>query len=165
VEYRYPDHPYGRPGNGTLESVARITVDDMKSNLRHVFTRDTLKIGVVGDIDLATTGRLIDRALVCPPRPSCRSFRVTPQGIGRHRGRPRCPASRRDVWWPWIKRSDPDFMAAYIVNHILGGGLPRHGSIGKCAKALPCLRGLTGVSWFYHTRHHGRHRDPQRRDT
>ena len=24
---------------------------------------------------------------------------------------------------PGIARSDPDFMAAYIVNHVLGGGL------------------------------------------
>lgn len=151
----YPDHPYGRPGNGTLESVARITVDDMKSNLKHVFARDTLKIGVVGDIDLATTSRLIDRAFgSLPAKAELQQFpEVTPQGIGR-RIVVDLDVPQAVVTWggPGIKRSDPDFMAAYIVNHILGGG----SFSSRLYREVREKRGLaygvsTGVSWFYHT--------------
>ena len=36
----FPNHPYGRPVNGTLESVPRITIDDLRSYTRHVLARD-----------------------------------------------------------------------------------------------------------------------------
>src|SRR5262245_26698234 len=63
----FPDHPYGRPTNGTVESVARITTEDLRGYLEHVLTRDTLKIGIVGDIDAASAGRLVDKAFSTLP--------------------------------------------------------------------------------------------------
>src|SRR5262249_21333702 len=57
----FPGHPYGRPVNGTLESVQSITVDDLKSYTRRVLARDTLKIAIVGDIDAETAVALLDR--------------------------------------------------------------------------------------------------------
>ena len=57
----FPDHPYGRPGHGTAESLALITVDDLKAYVRNTFARDTLTIGIVGDIDEQGAGALIDR--------------------------------------------------------------------------------------------------------
>src|SRR6185369_1719969 len=33
----FPDHPYGRPGHGTAESLALITVDDLKAYVRNTF--------------------------------------------------------------------------------------------------------------------------------
>ena len=58
----FPGHPYGRPSNGTPESVAAITPDDLKAYVRNVFARDTLTIGIVGDIEPKAAGELIDRA-------------------------------------------------------------------------------------------------------
>ncbi len=57
----FPGHPYGRPVRGTLESVPTITAADLKDYMRRVFARDTLKIAIVGDIDAATAGKLIDK--------------------------------------------------------------------------------------------------------
>ena len=51
LEIAFGDHPYGRPANGTLESVPTITVADLKDYVRRVLAKDTLKIAVVGDID------------------------------------------------------------------------------------------------------------------
>src|SRR5262249_12229582 len=121
----FPDHPYGRPGNGTPESVARVTVDDMKDQLRRVFARDTLKIGMVGAVDSAPAARLIDRAFgALPAKSDLKEFpEVMPQGIGRRIVVDLdVPQAVVMFGGPGIKRSDPDFMAAYIVNHILGGG-------------------------------------------
>ena len=50
----FPDHPYGRPVNGTLESVPTITADDLKAYTHRVLARDNLKIAIVGDIDAET---------------------------------------------------------------------------------------------------------------
>src|ERR1700716_1542862 len=37
----YGDHPYGRPANGTLESVPNIQTDDLKDYVRRVLAKDT----------------------------------------------------------------------------------------------------------------------------
>ncbi|MGC3777831.1 insulinase family protein, partial [Escherichia coli] len=52
--------PYGRQTNGTLDSVPTITVADMKDYVGRVLARDTLKIAVVGDVDPAALGKLLD---------------------------------------------------------------------------------------------------------
>jgi zinc protease len=56
-----PDHPYGRLPSGTLESVPTITTADMRDYIRRVVAKDTLKIAVVGDVDPATLGQLLDK--------------------------------------------------------------------------------------------------------
>jgi zinc protease len=121
----FPDHPYGRPGDGTLESVARIAVADLRDYHHRVLALDTLKIGVVGDIDAGTLGRLVDSAF--GPLPAKGDLTpvadVTPQGFGRQVDVDlNVPQTVVTFGGYGIKRSDPDFMAAYLVNHILGGG-------------------------------------------
>ena len=53
-------HPYGRPIKGTLQSIAAISRDDLKSYVDRMFARDKLVISVVGDIDAATLGQALD---------------------------------------------------------------------------------------------------------
>jgi zinc protease len=121
----FPNHPYGRPVNGTVESVPRITVDDLKSYTRHVLARDNLRIAVVGDIDAETTGRLLDRTFGGLPAKAelAPVAAVVPQGLGRRIVIPLdVPQAVVNFGGPGIGRGDPDFMAAYIVNHVLGGG-------------------------------------------
>jgi zinc protease len=121
----FPDHPYGLPVNGTLESVPNITIDDLKSYTRRALARDNIKIAVVGDIDAETAGKLIDRAFGALPAKADLApvAPVIPQGLGRRVVVPLdVPQAVVEFGGPGIARSDPDFMAAYIVNHILGGG-------------------------------------------
>jgi zinc protease len=121
----FPGHPYGQPVNGTLESVPKISVDDLKSYTARAFARDNLKIAIVGDIDAATAASLIDRTFgALPAKAELKPLApVVPQGLGRrsviHLDVPQAVVN---FGGPGIARSDPDFMAAYIVNHILGGG-------------------------------------------
>jgi zinc protease len=42
LEVAFGDHPYGRQGNGTLDSVPKIDVADMKDYVRRVIAKDTL---------------------------------------------------------------------------------------------------------------------------
>ncbi len=125
LEIAYGDHPYGRPASGTLESVPDITIADLKEYVRRVLAKENLRIAVVGDIDAASLGRLLDqtfgglpaKASLAPvpdieaARPPQREFIAldVPQTVVMFGG-------------PGIKRDDPNFMAAYVVNHILGGG-------------------------------------------
>jgi zinc protease len=121
----FPGHPYGLPVNGTLESVPRITVDDLKSFVRRVLARDHLKIAVVGDIDADAAGKLIDRTFGGLPAKSELDpvAAVVPRGLGRRIVvNLDVPQAVVNFGAPGIGRSDPDFMAAYVVNHVLGGG-------------------------------------------
>ncbi len=121
----FPDHPYGRPVSGTLESVPHIGVGDLKDYARRVFARDTLKVAVVGDIDAAGAGALLDKVFgALPARAELAPVvAASPQGLGRRIViELDVPQAVVTFGGPGIARKDPDFMAAYIVNHILGGG-------------------------------------------
>jgi len=125
LEVAFPGHPYGRPGPGKLESVPTITVADMRDYIKRVIAKDTLRIAVVGDVDPATLGKLLDETFgdlpaksdltpvpdVTAAVPSQRSFVALD-----------VPQTTITFGGPGVVRHDPNFMAAYIDNHILGGG-------------------------------------------
>jgi zinc protease len=121
----FPGHPYGRPVDGTLESLPRITVDDLRSYTRRVLARDNLKIAMVGDIDPQAAGELLDRTFgkLSTKAELTPVTAVVAQGLGRRIViQLDVPQAVVNFGGPGISRSDPDFMAAYIVNHVLGGG-------------------------------------------
>ena len=124
-ETAFPGHPYGRPVSGTLESLPNITIDDLKAYTHRVLARANLKIAVVGDIDAETLKPLLDRVFgALPAQPDLTPIdNVTPQGLGRRIFVSLdVPQAVVDFGGPGIARKDPDFMAAYLVNHIFGGG-------------------------------------------
>ena len=124
-ETAFPGHAYGRPVIGSLDSVPRIGVDDLKAYTRRVLTRDHLKIAVVGDIDVDSVSRLVDSTFgTLPAKGEFRTIAdVAPQGLGRRIVvELDVPQAVVTFGGAGIARHDPDFMAAYIVNHILGGG-------------------------------------------
>ena len=121
----FAGHPYGRPVRGTLESVPKIAADDLRGYVKNVFARDTLKIGIVGNIDAATAGALIDKVFgALPAHSGLQTVAAAhPQGLGRVVSVDLDVAQSVVVMGgAGIRRKDPDFMAAYLVNHILGGG-------------------------------------------
>ena len=121
----FPDHPYGRESKGVLESVPRITADDMRDYVRRVFARNELTISIVGDIDAKTAGALIDRAFASLPAKNDLKpvANASPRGMGRRIViNLDVPQAVVTFGGQGLARNDPDFMAGYIVNHILGGG-------------------------------------------
>jgi zinc protease len=125
LEIAFGKHPYGRPTNGTLESVPAITIDDLRAYTRKVVAKDTLKIAVVGDIAPDELSRLLDQTFGDLPAKS----HLTPvadvtatEPPQRHMVPLDVPQTVVAYGGPGIMRHDPDFMAAYVVNHILGGG-------------------------------------------
>jgi zinc protease len=121
----FPGHPYGRPVKGTMSSIAAIARDDLKAYVERVYAREKLVIAVVGDIDAETLGPLLDKtfgrlpehsvlAPVADANPPLGPLREiiemdVPQSVARfgHRG---------------FARNDDDFIAAYVLNYIIGGG-------------------------------------------
>lgn len=120
----FGDHPYGSPEEGTLESVASLTRDDLLAAHRAVFARDRVYVSAVGDITADELSALLDRLLGDLPRTGTplpgRASEDFPGGvevIGFD-----TPQSSVIFGQPGIDREHPDFFAAYILNHIIGGG-------------------------------------------
>lgn len=121
----FANHAYGRPSGGTLESVPTITADDIRSYAKRVMARDTLKVAVVGDIDAATLGKVLDRVFGdLPARGDLTPIPARPlDAAGRRIVSPLdVPQSVVLMGGGGLNRNDPDFIPAFVVNHILGGG-------------------------------------------
>lgn len=124
-ETAFAGHPYGRPVNGSLESVPTVTVDDLRAYAHRVLARSNLKVAIVGDIDPDAARAMLDHVFGGLPAKAdlVPVETVSPQGLGRRIVvNLDVPQSVVEFGGAGIARKDPDFMAAYIVNHILGGG-------------------------------------------
>lgn len=125
-ETLFPGHPYGRPGSGTAETVAAITAADLREFVRARFTRDRLVVGVVGDISPNELRERLDRVFGGLPDAAPRPFgiaRTAAAGAGRTRvARKPNPQSIMLLGHQGIARDDPDWHAAVLVTHVLGGG-------------------------------------------
>jgi len=119
----YPGHPYGRVA--TLDSVKQIGADDLKAWAPAHLTRDRLVVSVVGDITPAELGPLLDATLAeLPARSALPDIpEVAPPAKGQVKilRRP-IPQSVVSFGGPGIKRDDPDWYSAYVMNYIFGGG-------------------------------------------
>ena len=122
----FPGHPYGRPKRGSLDSVAQITRDHLVELMRRAFARDELKVAVVGAIDAAKVARMLDDVFGGLPATGDRDAvpQVNVAGLGSRRVVDLdVPQTTIAFGRTGIARKDPDHIAAYVVNHILGGGV------------------------------------------
>ena len=124
-ESAFPGHPYGRSASGTAESIAAIGSADLEAYRKRTFARENLKIAVVGDIDAQTLGTLLDEIFGDLPAKSDLSpvAETKPVSGGLEKViEMAVPQSVAVFGLPSVKRKDADFMAAFVLNHILGGG-------------------------------------------
>ncbi|WP_432817317.1 M16 family metallopeptidase [Sulfitobacter sp. JB4-11] len=123
-ELVFGDHPYGSSLNGTEASVAALTRDDLLAAHRAVLAQDRVYISAVGDITPDELGVLMDDLLgdlpeTGAPRPERVEVDIPPGVTVVDFATPQSVAifGQRG-----IKQSDPDYFAAVILNHALGGG-------------------------------------------
>jgi zinc protease len=139
-------HPYGSNANGNEASLAAITRDDLVGYVADHFQRKGLIIGLVGDITASEAMALLDQV-----------FGDLPAGQARIElpdARPGDDGALVVSKWPvpqsvvtfgqiGLKRDDPDWYAALVLNDILGGGNFR----GRLMNEIREKRGLAyGVS-------------------
>lgn len=121
----FAGHAYGRRSRGTLESVPKIGPEDLRRFARERLARDVLVVGVAGDITAAELGRLLDRVFGALPANSAPAQipEVAPKIDSRALvSRLKVPQSAIAFAAPGVKRDDPDYYAAFVLNYILGGG-------------------------------------------
>lgn len=143
----YPGHPYARPSKGTEDTVGAITRDDLVALHGNIFARDTLKIAVVGAIDAKTLGPLLDQTFgKLAPTAKLESVPdMQPETGKREEVAMDVPQTVIRFGLPGLKRSDPDFIPAFIMNHILGGG----SFSSRLYEEVREKRGLAYSVWTY----------------
>lgn len=137
----YAGHAYARPVDGTPDSVAALTVDDILAAHRAAFTTDRVFVGAAGDIGAEELAAIVDRILdglptASAPLPDYHRFDAAPgmTVIDHPGGQSVIQFGHGGIRW-----DDPDFMPAFLMNEIFGGG--RFGT--RLMNELREQRGLT----------------------
>lgn len=153
-ELAFGDHPYGSSGEGTIDSVAALTREDVVAAHRAALARDRLVVAAVGDISADDLSAMVDRLFADlpatgAPMPGPADFLLeggvttvpfdTPQSV-------------ITFGQKGLKRDDPDFFPAFVMTEILGGG----GFTARLMTEVREKRGLTyGVSANLVPKDHG----------
>lgn len=143
----YEGHPYGRSANGSKETVAKITSEDLKAFHKRTFAKNTLTVVAVGDINAAELSKLIDDVFggLADKAELLPVAKVDPVNGGRQSIiEMNVPQSVAVFGLGAMPRKDPDFMAAFVVNHIIGGG-------GFSAKLMEEVREKRGLAYSVYT--------------
>lgn len=137
----FGDHPYAQDFRGTLDSVAALTREDVVAAHGAALARDRLFVSAVGDISADELAVLLDGLLGDLPATGAPPVSaVTPTFPGGIQVTEfDTPQSVVQFGQPGIDFDDPDYFAAFILNHILGGG----GFESRLMQEVREKRGLT----------------------
>jgi zinc protease len=144
----YGGHPYGF--EMTPESLLRIGSQDMRALHEKALRACAVKVSIVGALDRAQADALVARLLSGLPQGHCEALpavaEVAPLAQPSEIHVPFASAQAHIlIGQPGIRRSDPDFFALTVGNHILGGG----GFTSRLTEELREKRGLTYSVYSY----------------
>jgi zinc protease len=119
----YADHPYAHPPGGTEGALAEIRQGDLRQFHQRYYVAANAVVAIVGAVDRARAEQIAEQvtaglnagrhapSLPAPPAVSGGELRET------------FPSSQTHIYvgQSGIARHDPDYMALYVGNHVLGG--------------------------------------------
>ncbi len=120
----YGDHPYASPSNGTGESLQALQREELEKFHQRYYVAANAVIALVGNLSRSQAEQLAERLMeklpggeAAPKLPEVKPL-TKPS-----RERISFPSSQTHilVGQPGMTRTDPDYMALYVGNHILGG--------------------------------------------
>ena len=138
----FGDHPYGRDGDGTIDSVTALTRDDLVDAHQATLARDRVFVAAAGDISPEELGLLLDTLLGGLPETGAPQIgRADVALTGGVTVEP-FPGPQSVILFghSGIKRDDPDFFAATILNEVLGGS-------GFSARLMTEVREKRGLTY------------------
>lgn len=137
----FVDHPYAHPVAGTSGSVSAITAADLHRFVSSHWAAHGLMVAVSGDVDRTTLAALLKSAIGNLPTGGPRILPAVPRT-----GKPgvsvipaAAPQPSAVFGLPGMLRNDPQYIAGFVANYILGGG----GSSSRLTTEIRENRGLT----------------------
>ena len=144
----YGDHPYALNEGGEVETVAKLSRDDLVAFHRAHYRARNMVVAVMGDISRVEAEKLAEKlANGLPPGEAAAPLplvRMAEQGrlqIIPHSA----TQSHLFMGLPGLKREDPDYFPLYVGNYVLGGG----GFDSRLTKAIRDKKGLAYSVYSY----------------
>jgi len=147
----YREHPYALRASGEIESVEGITREDLLAFHRRHYAARYAVVALIGDVTRAQAEEIAEELTRGLPEASGQEPELPPVD-------PLAQAATRTVphhaaqahiliGAPGVARADPDYIALYVGNHVLGGG----GFVSRITEEVRQKRGLaySAASYFY----------------
>lgn len=145
----YPNHPYGTPTDGTLESIAALKPKDLQAFFQEFYVLENAQIAMVGALDTARAKQIAEQ--IAGALPSGKKAKNLPQ--------PDLVAAAEVKKLDFksaqthyllgqigVERGNPDYYPLFLGNHLLGGS----GFGSLLMEEVREKRGLVyGVSSFF----------------
>lgn len=144
----FGDHPYASQVEGTRESLARITREDVIAHYKQYYVARNAVIAIVGAVERAEAERLAELVTAglqpgerAPELPQVSDLQ-SPQTLNLP-----FPSSQSHILMgqPGMHRGDPDYFVLYVGNHILGGS----GLVSQLSEEVREKRGLSYSVYSY----------------
>jgi len=121
----YPEHPYGRPTKGSLETVESMTRDRLLQLHADRFAPGGLTAVIVGDVDTARAQDAVGRVFGGWQRPAPPAAAVPPGVRATMRRRHTIPMPNKaqaDLAYGFVSiaRRDPAYYAYWLMNNVFG---------------------------------------------
>ncbi|HZN27101.1 MAG TPA: pitrilysin family protein [Burkholderiales bacterium] len=147
----YPTHPYGLRSSGEIDTIPKLTREDLAAFHRSHFTVERAVVALMGDITReeaakvaeALTAKLPSAQGAAAPLPPVPPIENGAEAWVKH------PATQSHILIgaPGIRRDDPDYFALFVGNHVLGAG----GFTSRLTEEVRQKRGLAYSAYSYFT--------------
>ena len=148
AEAVFKKHPYGRPTEGTEESLDKITREDITSFHQGFYLPNNTIMTVVGDLGKTELKALLDRYFVNWHKKNVKELSLP---IPAFEDRPKIVKIQKSLTQAniilghlAIKRDNPDYYAVSVMNYILGGG-------GFASRLVDNIRDNRGLAYDVHS--------------
>ncbi|MEK7818838.1 MAG: pitrilysin family protein [Bacteroidota bacterium] len=120
------EHPYGRNSSGTIESVNKITIDDLKNYYKENYLPNQSTLIIVGDVKIEEVQKLVNKYLGKWENGIAKSFTISQTPTIESTkiiliDKPQAAQSEIRVGHIGVARNNEDFFALTLLNTILGG--------------------------------------------
>jgi zinc protease len=145
----YRGHPYGLRSSGEVDTVAKITREDLVAFHRAHYTAQNAVIALIGDLSREQAAQIAETVTAGLPKADGAAPRLPPverltEGTARWI-RHHATQSHILMGAPGMRRDDADYFALFVGNHILGGG----GFVSRIFDEVRQKRGLAYSAYSY----------------
>lgn len=144
----YGEHPYGLPENGDVDTVARLTREDLVEFHRAHYGAADAVVVMIGDLSRTEAEAVAERLTTgLPAAPKAVAVATPiPPPAGQVIHLPH-PATQAHIFMgqPGMSRLDPDYFPLLVGNYVLGGG----GFDSRILKEIRQKRGLAYSAYSY----------------
>ncbi|MDP1681034.1 MAG: pitrilysin family protein, partial [Burkholderiales bacterium] len=143
----YGAHPYGLPPDGEVETVAKLTREDLLNFYRLRYAASSAVVAIMGDVTRVEAEAIAERLTTgLVAEVACEDIPNVEPLTKAYTERIAHPASQAHILIgaPGMKRGDADYFALYLGNYVLGGG-------GFDSRILKEIRQKRGLAYSAHS--------------